>query len=376
MLKLLKNLYVLQDGNAASAEILIADQKIAEISKNIDCEYENLETIDCGGMTAIPGYIDQHVHVTGGGGEGGFSNQVPPLRIADAIMGGVTTIVGLLGTDGTSRSVENLLAKTKGLREEGLSAYCLTGSYDYPSPTITGSVRKDIMLFDEIIGVKIAHSDHRSSGITKDEMIRLACEARTGGLLSGKPGVVHIHMGSGRDGLRMIMDIVKTTDIPVSVFRPTHLGRHLEQALEFANMGGYIDFTAGTEPERTAKLVADALRRAPKGLVTLSSDGNGSMPVWNEKKEMIGISAGRISTDHDTVKALVSKEGLSLTEAVSVLTENVARGLGLFPHKGVLQSGADADLLLLDKNLDIRMVMAGGRILLQDGALTFQPKFS
>lgn len=376
MLKHLKNLSILRDGKPVRAEILICDRRIAEISEHIECSYRNLETIDCGGMTAIPGYIDQHVHITGGGGEGGFSNQVPPLRVADAIEGGVTTLCGLLGTDGTSRRIENLLAKTKGLREEGLTAYCLTGSYDYPSPTITGSVRKDIMLFEEIIGVKIAHSDHRSSGLCRDEMIRLACEARNGGLLSGKPGVVHIHMGSGRDGLRMIMDIVNTTDIPVSVFRPTHLGRHLEEAIEFSHMGGYIDFTAGTDPAQTAKLVAEALRRAQKGRVTLSSDGNGSMPVWNEKKEMVGISAGKITTDHETVKALVQNEGVSLSDAVSVLTENVARGLGLYPRKGLLAEGSDADLLLLDDTLDIRFVMAGGRVLSRDGKLTFTPKFS
>ena len=376
MLKLLKNLTILRDGKPAAAEILVADRRIAAVGPRIGLSWEGLETIDCGGMTAIPGYLDQHVHVTGGGGEGGFSNQVPPLRVADAIAGGVTTIVGLLGTDGTSRSVENLLAKTKGLREEGLTAYCLTGSYDYPSPTITGSVRKDIMLFEEIIGVKIAHSDHRSSGITRAEMIRLACEARNGGLLSGKPGVVHIHMGSGKDGLNMIMDIVRTTDIPVTVFRPTHLGRHLEQAVEFAQMGGYIDFTAGTEPARTAKIVAEALRRAPEGFVTLSSDGNGSMPVWNDKKEMIGISAGRITADHDVVRALVQHEGLPLSQAVSVLTANVARALGLWPRKGTLAAGSDADLLLLDDQLNIRMVMAAGRVLARDGALTFRPKFS
>lgn len=376
MLKLLKNLYALRDGKVRPSEILISDRRIAEISERIDCAYSKLELVDCGGMTAIPGYIDQHVHITGGGGEGGFSNQVPPLRVSDAIQGGVTTLVGLLGTDGTSRSVENLLAKTKGLQEEGLTAYCLTGSYDYPSPTITGSVRKDIMLFDEIIGVKIAHSDHRSSGLTRDEMVRLACEARTGGLLSGKPGVVHIHMGTGRNGLKMIMDIVNTTDIPVSIFRPTHLGRHLDEAIAFAEMGGYIDFTAGTDAAHTAKLVAEALRRAPKGLVTLSSDGNGSMPVWNERKEMIGIAAGRITADHDTVKALVREEGLALSDAVSVLTENVARALGLYPRKGLLAEGADADLLLLDEALDIQMVMAGGRILSRAGSLTFRPKFS
>ncbi len=227
------------DKSADVQDILICGRDIIEIAPNIDVPERLIEqTIDGEGLVAAPGYIDQHVHITGGGGEGGFSNQVPPLKLSQLVDAGVTTVVGLLGTDGTTRSVANLVAKTKAFNEEGWTAYCLTGSYWYPTHTLTGSVTDDITFIQEIIGVKVAISDHRGSGITKEELTRLGHAARMGGMLSGKAGIVHLHTGSGEEELRKIIDIVKTSDLPVSVFRPTHLSRHMDQAVEFASLGG------------------------------------------------------------------------------------------------------------------------------------------
>ena len=163
MIQLLRNAVVYRDGAWRPSDILVADKRIERIDDAITCDYDGLVGTDCRGMTAIPGYIDQHVHLTGGGGEGSFITQVPPLKYSEPVKAGVTTMVGLLGTDGTTRSVANLVARTKAFREFGLTAYCLTGNYNYPSPTLTGSVMDDIVFVDEIIGVKIAISDHRSS---------------------------------------------------------------------------------------------------------------------------------------------------------------------------------------------------------------------
>ena len=142
-------------------DILVAGGKIERIGEELP-EYEGCEVMDGEGKIVTPGIIDRHVHVTGGGGEGSFHTQAPPVQLSSLLQGGVTTVIGLLGTDGISRSVENLVAKTKALKEEGISAYCLCGAYGYPSPTITGSVSKDIMFIDEILGLKLAVSDHRA----------------------------------------------------------------------------------------------------------------------------------------------------------------------------------------------------------------------
>lgn len=364
VIKIIKNVKICGKENQYQ-DILIAGKKIAKIAKQIELDPDIAEPLDGQGMTAMPGYVDQHVHVTGGGGEGGYQNRVPELMLSECIKGGVTTLVGLLGTDAATRSVENLVAKTKELKWGGLTAYCLTGAYKYPSPTITGSVEKDITFIDEIIGVKIAIADHRCSNPSREDLIRLASEARLGGTISGKPGIVHIHVGAGKDCLDVIIDIVEKTDIPVTVFRPTHLGPKMEAALKFANMGGYIDFTTGIDPRATAAHVAEALTKAPKESVTLSTDANGSMPKWNERREIIGIEAAKITTMHETILSLVQDQGLELHEAVKVSTENVARALKLYPAKGVIAEGSDADILLLDDKLSIDTVMAGGELMMK-----------
>lgn len=376
MIQLIRNVKVYRDGAWRPNDILVADKRIERISDHIECSYDGLVTVEGKGMTAIPGYIDQHVHIIGGGGEGSFITQVPPLKFSEPVKAGVTTMVGLLGTDGTTRSVANLVARTKAFREFGLTAYCLTGNYNYPSPTLTGSVMDDIVFVEEIIGVKIAISDHRSANMTKESLIKLASDARVAGMLSGKPGIVHLHTGSGKAELDMLFDIVSETEIPIWNFRPTHLAAKYDSAIRFARAGGFIDFTCDPDDmfNRTALLVR-ALDEAPDGSVTISTDSNGSFPVWNEKKEMIGIGAGRISALHDTIRSMVTMQGCPLEKAIRPVTENVAKALKLYPAKGCLAAGSDADIVLLDDALDVDTVFAMGKCMLRNGEMQVHANF-
>lgn len=364
---LIKNARPYPDQPDRVEDILIAGGRIEAIAKGIEISLPGVTVLDAAGEVAIPGYIDQHVHVTGGGGEDGFASRVPELPLSDCVRGGVTTLVGLLGTDSLSRSVENLVAKTKALRDGGLTAFCLTGAYEYPSPTITGSVQRDIAFVEEIIGVKIAISDHRSSHISRENLIRLAAEARLGGLVSRKPGIVHLHVGGGKRGLGLLFDILETEDIPISVFRPTHVARVFEDAVRFAKMGGYIDFTAEEDAAESAAMMLRAFEKAPLERITLSTDANGSIPLWNEKKELTGIGAGHIATLHETVRTLVRECGVPLSKAIRPATATVAKALGLENRKGCLAPGYDADLQLLAEDLSIRTVVAGGQLMMREG---------
>ena len=376
MIQLIQNVKVYRDGAWRPSEILLADRRIERIADGIDCRYDGLTVIDGGGMTAIPGYIDQHVHLIGGGGEGSFITQVPPLKFSEPVKAGVTTMVGLLGTDGTTRSVANLVARAKAFREFGLTVYCLTGNYNYPSPTLTGSVMDDIVFVDEIIGVKIAISDHRSANMTKESLIKLASDARVAGMLSGKPGIVHLHTGSGQAQLDMLFDILAETKIPIWNFRPTHLAAKYDAAMRFAQAGGYIDFTCDVDDtENRSVLLVRALREAPEGSVTISTDSNGSLPIWNEKKEMIGISAGNINALHRTIRAMVQLQHCPLEEAIRPVTENVAKALQLYPAKGCLASGSDADIVLLDEDLNVNTVFAMGRCMLRNKEMQVHANF-
>lgn len=63
-----------------------------------------VKVVDARGGIVVPGLIDIHVHVTGGGGEMGPASRTPEATVGELLDAGITTIVGVLGTDCVSRS--------------------------------------------------------------------------------------------------------------------------------------------------------------------------------------------------------------------------------------------------------------------------------
>ncbi len=374
MFKVIKNARVYAPNDLGIKDILICNDKIIKIDGNIKFMHSDLEIIDASGKIVIPGIIDQHVHVTGGGGEGSFKTRVPEIMLSELIKSGITTVVGLLGTDTTTRSVENLLAKTKALKEEGINAYCLTGGYEYPSPTITGSVKKDITFIEEILGVKLAISDHRASLITKNEFKKLVSDVRVAGMFSGKASYIKLHMGNGSERFTVINEILSETDISISHFRPTHVGRRMElfqEAIDFAKKGGIIDITAGNGsnicPLNELILLAKE-NEVPLNNITLSSDGRGSWSTYDKmgKLEKIGHSA--CDTVYKSISSFVTEGILSFEEALTLGTKNVASALNL-KGRGVIEKNSFADLLILDADLSLNSVIMGGNFMMKNKKL-------
>jgi len=361
-------------------DVLIAGGCIALIDEHIDFPKRvPIERINATGKIVLPGFIDLHVHVIGGGGEDGPVSRVSEISLVSLVSAGITTIVGVLGTDGITRSPEALLAKVKALRAEGLSAYMYTGSYHLPSPTITGSVKRDIVLIEEIIGVKIAISDHRSSQPTTDELAKLASEARIGGMLARKPGIVHVHVGGGSRGLDPILAVIKQTEIPIGQFLPTHIGRDttlLRQGIDFVKKGGCIDITVPSKAKKAISIIEEFQdNKIDLTKVTLSSDGNGSKPIFNGRGELTGMATGDVATLGKTLKVLVDGKVLPLPDALALITSNPADRLGISGRKGSIREGADADLLILDEELRIEQVFAKGRLMIDDGRAVVKGNF-
>ncbi len=363
MFTLIQHAHVYAPNDLGIKDVLLCNDKIIAVEDSISFSYPDMKVVDASGKYLVPGFLDQHVHIIGGGGEDGFSSLIREIQLSDCVAYGVTTVVGLLGTDSHVKSIEALVAKCKALKEQGMSAYCLTGAYALPSVNLTGSVGKDIAFVEEIIGVKVAISDHRSSAPTKQELARLASECRTAGLLSKKPGIVHMHTGKGKDGYKKILEILDETDIPITQFRPTHVGNQLPSAMEFAKRGGYIDFTAD---EETPAQIAKTLQTIPLKQITLSSDANGSFPIWNDDFTISGMGVGKMKMLYDTIRQLILEEHVSIEIAISIITKNVAQALMLYPKKGCIQKGSDADIVLLDENLEISDVIALGKEMVRD----------
>lgn len=370
MIKLLKNLQVFAPENLGIKDILIADSKIAAIEDDIDCGLTPfVEVVDCKGLIAVPGFIDGHVHMIGGGGEGGPKTRTPELTLSKVLEAGVTTVVGCLGTDGTTRQMPSLLAKAQALEEEGISTYIYTGSYEVPTPTLTGSVKEDLIIVDKVIGVgEIAISDHRSSQPTYEQIKQLSAETRVGGMLSGKAGLVHLHVGSEKAGIEYIFKIIKDTEIPAKQFLPTHMGRTselLEQGLRLINLGGRIDITASEKAVEHIMYLLD--NGADIEGITISSDGNGSLPKFDNKGNLIGLMVGNMKTVFDLWKRLVLEYDVDIEKALKIVTENVANTLKLEDKKGSIKVGFDADILILNSDLNMNKLYAMGKKMVDNG---------
>ncbi len=307
----------------------------------------------------IPGLIDGHVHLIGGGGEDGCLSRVPALKETKLAEAGVTSVVGLLGTDGQTRTIRDLLAKTKALREWGISAWCLTGSYQLPSPTLTGSVGDDILFIDEIIGAKVAISDLTCTLPTVQELIRLACDARLASLMAKKCGIVHLHVGADKRGIEDLFTIADTTPLPLKHFYPTHMGGHIDQAAEWLKRGGHVDITCSDNTRKAVERLIDINKEG----ITLSTDSNGSFPKWNEKREIIGMGKGSILTLYENIKELIAA-GIPKEDVYALATSNAAKALKL-TGKGEITVGNDADLCILEGDT-INKVIANG-VMIKDG---------
>lgn len=388
MIKIIKNVEVYAPKYLGKKQVVLVGDKVEGVydSLEIPKNFVNITEIDGEGMMLVPGFIDSHVHIMGGGGEGGFNTRTPELGLSEFIKAGITTAVGCIGTDGVTRDMRGLLAKAEALEEEGITTYCYTGSYDIPVKTVTESIKSDIILIKKVIGVgEIALSDHRSSQPTYEQFASIVAQARVGGLISGKSGIVNVHLGDGARMMDYLFNLIKTTELPPRQLLPTHINRSrklFNVGIEYAKGGGFVDLTTSSDPD----FLEEEELRAGEGLklminqgvsvenITFSSDGNGSMPIFNEKRELVGLGICKVTSLFREVKEAVNL-GVSLEEALSVVTSNVADALKL-SDRGRIECGKAADVLLIKKdNLTIDTVIAKGRVMMMNGEVLVRGTF-
>jgi len=384
---LIKNVEVFAPEPGGCCDLLLGGGKILRMEPDIRIPRKYCEVVDARNLHAVPGFIDGHVHIMGGGGEGGFATRTPDLPLTDAISGGVTTLVGCLGTDGITRNMAGLLAKAKGLEEEGISTYVYSGSYGVPLRTLMPSLEEDLLFIDKVIGAgEVAVSDHRSNQPTFEAFAQLVAMARRGGMLSDKAGIVNVHLGDGPRGLDFLRRVIAETELSVNQMLPTHINRNpqlFEEGIAYARAGGFVDFTTSTLAsylEDGEIPCAKALRRmleagVDPGQITFTSDGQGSLPDWDRNGRLRGVSVGRVTSLFPAVRQAVLEEGIPMEVALRVITSNPARILKL-KSKGRLAPGMDADIVLLSqREHEIHTVVAKGRLLMKAGKLMAKGMF-
>lgn len=382
MMYLIKNAAIYSPDNLGVKDVFLAGGKICAIRDSIDPGTDlPFETIDANGQLLFPGFIDGHAHILGGGGEGGYRTRTPELMLSDMLRAGVTTVVGCIGTDGVTRRMETLIAKAKQLKDEGVSCYVYSGSYDVPVRTLLGDIQSDLLLIEEVIGVgEVALSDHRSSLPTFEEFARLVANVRVGGMLSGKGGVVNIHLGDAPQMLDYLERLRQETPIPIHHLLPTHINRNPDlfaRGIDYAKNGGYVDFTTSSYQafwDEGELKCSDALRKmldagVPIEQISFSSDAQGSLPIFGPDGETTGVQVAKMDSLFREVADAVKTENIPLETALRVITSNVADRLHL-TRKGRVLEGYDADLVLVERDsLSIQTVFSGGKLMMHSDGL-------
>ncbi|MGL2999839.1 beta-aspartyl-peptidase [Flavobacterium sp. RSSB_23] len=379
MLKLIQNATVYAPEFLGKKDILIAGEKIVAIEDAIAVSTLFSEVIDFKGKIVTPGLIDQHVHITGAGGKHGFGSMTPEIMLSEFIACGTTTVVGLLGTDGSARSIKTLYAKAKSLESEGISSYILTSYFGLDAVTFTQSIQDDMIFIDKVVGCKVAISDERSSYPEAIDLLRELKQVRVGGLIAGKKGILHIHLGALSSRMDVLLELVQKYEFPIEHISPTHVGRTLplfEQAIEFAKLGGMIDITSGgTKYTDPYKSVLYALEKGVSiDKMTFSSDGNAGIGIVNEQGVTIGFKKAPIHLNLKQVVLLVQEGKLPIEQAFKLITSNPAKNLAL-KHKGSIKVGFDADFCAFTNDLQLTDVIARGKQMMKDGDILVYGNF-
>ena len=381
---LIKNGEVYSPAALGKKDVLMGGGQILSVQPTISRAAlpGEVEVIDAKGAAVVPGFVDGHQHFTGGGGEGGFSTRTPEMQLTMNTLNGVTTAVGLLGTDSHTRTVENLYAKTESFNNEGITAFMLTGSYWYPSPSITGHAARDLIYIRSVIGVKLALGDSRGPHMELRDLCTLAADMNAAALVSKKPGIITVHTGEEKECLDLVFEVIEKHPGRAEIFVPTHINRKgkkiNEQALELALRGAMIDATCldflpskDTHPYSAADMAVIAADNGLLDKISFSSDAGGSIPIWDsDKKNVIGMGIGSPGALLFELNLLVNQKCMSLEKALKPLTVTPAQRYGLKGVKGEISVGADADLIVLDtdKNkMSIRDVFANGKVMVRNG---------
>lgn len=372
-LKIIRHANLYSPEKKGIQDILIAGEKIVSIDKHLSLLGVSYDEWDAEGKMIVPGFIDRHVHVIGGGGQQGYASMVPDVTVSELVSCGTTTVVGLLGTDGFVKDLPTLYCKVKALHQEGLSAYMLTSYYGYPPRTFMNSVAEDMIYIDKIIGCKIAMSDDRCSFPTEQELLRLINQIRLGGFTSGKGGFLHVHLGNLEPGIQPLIDIAHQYPTLIKYMSPTHMIRTEQlflQGIEFAKMGGYIDFsTGGTRFQQPHLCIMEALQRGVNLFnISFSSDGHGGVRRVNPVSGEVTYRPAPMDLNLKEVVALVQECGLPLEQALLPLTKNPAQHMQL-TQKGQVCPDYDADLCVLDDNFKLTEVFARGRLMMDKGII-------
>jgi beta-aspartyl-dipeptidase (metallo-type) len=371
MLTLLKGGHVYSPSDCGVSDVLIAGTRIAKVDTKIDMPSigKLLKVIDVSGKILVPGFIDQHVHILGGGGP---SSRIPELQQTALNTNGITTIVGLLGLDTVSKTLDTLLMKAKSLEIDGTNTFIYAGGFDFPPNTITGNLKRDLAIIDKVIGVKIALGEELGAQPSSQSLAQIFSDTVAGAKLGQKPGIIHIHIGDclGRDPFSIIANAMDESGVSGKHIVLTHINWNmdiLKRAVAFADKGTFLNLDSIFRPKygaNDAVLASNAITillnaGIPLERVTMTTDANSVITP--------SFYATGLETLWIAIKEIYESGTLDLSAALNLVTRNPANILNLSHTKGKIEEQADADIQILTPDLNLFALTSKGKFLIEQG---------
>ena len=360
------------------------DGKITAVYDSLPEAAAGMELVDGKGAYACPGFVDIHVH--GGGGVNFIQATPEEIRAGCAAHAryGTTTILPTTVTaslDLTRAMIDNTRKAQEITTECTIAGIHLEGPFLSPDQAGAQDPNNLLKPSVEILGELIALWP---DGI---RLVGVAPELE-GGLEFGKAlkarGIVGTIAHSDAD----YSDCVAALDNGYTDITHIYSGCSMVHRVNGYRFGGVVE--AGLLEDRfTTQVIADGKHLPPELLrLIVKCKGADKISVITDAlfpaaanltdSEIMAKSnailedgvmklpnrqafAGSIATTDRLVRNMVQLAGVSLSDAVTMATATPARVVGLDDRKGHIKPGYDADIVLLDKNLQVQSVIAMGK---------------
>ena len=333
------------------------------------------------GDTAVPGFIDVHIHGAGGRDVMEGTSEALGTVARTLARHGTTSFLATTVTaspEDTRRSVSGIAKYiSQQLATDEKRAEVLGVHYEGP---FLSKVRR---------GVHPAEWIQLPSAELLDSFLRAAAgNARLLTLAPEVMGAAPCIEAAHKAGVLVAMGHTDATyeQARAAIARGVHHAVHMYNAMRpFSHRDSGVIGAVLTSPEVTAELIADGvhveeaamkmlLQAKGSGRTILISDGLSATGMPDGKymlgsfevtvtggicRNAEGKLAGSTLTLDRALRNVVAL-GMPLADTVRMLTLNPATLLGIEFKKGALRTGADADIVLLDNNLQLKNVYLRG----------------
>lgn len=332
--------------------------------------------LDGGGACALPGFIDVHMH--GSIGHDVMDGSLASLRnVSDFLVrGGVTSFLGTTMTDSAARIEAALGAMTRfaKVRATPLLGIHIEGPYlnaDYrgsqPALHLRAPQRDEYLPWLETGLVKLITMAPELPGgerLLQDTLARGVAvsighsgsdyEAAARYFALGASQVTHTFNGMAGIHHRRPGIFLAALEDPRVIFQIIPDGVHVHPAV--------VRMLLRLAGEERVAVITDAMQATGLG------DGDyalGDVFVTvkdGEARTIDGGLAGSTLTMAQALKNMMRFCDLTLAEALPMLTRVPARSIGMYPQKGSLAPGADADVVLWDEEDGVLATLIGGEL--------------